>query len=66
LDGSCRAFEKDEQCIHVRSDSVKRGDRLEYVAVDWRIMSKLILTNRDKSVWTGFIWLRIETCGELL
>jgi hypothetical protein len=43
------------------------GERpLEDLGVDGRITLKWILKNEGKSVWTAFIWLRIETSGRLL
>jgi hypothetical protein len=32
----------------------------------WRIILKSILELYDRVVWTGLIWLRIRTSGELL
>jgi hypothetical protein len=31
-----------------------------------RIILRWVLEKRDGTVWTGFIWLRIGTCGGLL
>jgi hypothetical protein len=38
-------------------------DHWEELDVDGRIILKCIL---EKGVWTGFIWLRIDTSGRLL
>jgi hypothetical protein len=39
---------------------------LEDPDVDGRIIFKLIFERLDGGVWTGSIWLRIGTGGELL
>jgi hypothetical protein len=46
---------------------VSEGKRpLEKIRSTWRIILKGILERQDGVVWTGFIWLRIGTIGELL
>jgi hypothetical protein len=47
------------------SGHLKERDHLEDLGVDERI-SEWILRRQGGSVWTAFIWLRIETGGELL
>jgi hypothetical protein len=46
--------------------SQKEGDYWEYLDVYGRIILKWILEKYDGVVWTGFIWLRLWTRGELL
>jgi hypothetical protein len=49
----------------VRMGEKKGGDNCEDLNVDARIV-KWILKKRNGVVWTGFIWLVIETsCGLL-
>jgi len=41
-------------------------DHSEDVGVAWRIILEWILKKLGGKVWTGLIWLRIGTSGELL
>jgi hypothetical protein len=49
-------------CLEHRNE---RG-QLEDISIDGRIISEEILRKEDGEFWTGFIWLRIGTSGELL
>jgi hypothetical protein len=46
--------------------NLKVRDQSEELGVEGRIILKWILGKQDEQMWTGFIWLRIETCGRLL
>jgi hypothetical protein len=45
---------------------MKEEDHVEDLEVDLKILLKCILKKWGGRVWTGFIWLRIGTSGELL
>jgi hypothetical protein len=45
---------------------VRERDHLEDADVDGRVIIKWILIKSACKTWTGFIWLRIRTIGELL
>jgi hypothetical protein len=45
---------------------VKERDHLEDLDVDGRIILKEILKKEGGKMWTGVIWLVIETASELL
>jgi hypothetical protein len=40
---------------------MKEGDQLEDLDVDGIIILKLISNKMDAKIWTGLIWLGIET-----
>jgi hypothetical protein len=44
----------------------RERDRLEDPDVDRNIILKWIFRKRDGGVWTGLIWLKIETFGGFL
>ena len=48
--------------------SLREKDHLEYIEVDGRINIKMYLhkVGWGKGVWTGLIWHRIGTGGEIL
>jgi hypothetical protein len=50
----------------LRSVNLKERDHSEDLGVDGRIILEWISGEGGGKVWTGFIWLRIETTGGLL
>jgi hypothetical protein len=44
---------------------LREGDHFKEPGIDRRIILKWILMTLD-GAWTGLIWLKIGTCGELL
>jgi hypothetical protein len=48
------------------SKNLKKRDHWEDLGVDGRITLRWILGKAGGKVWTGCIWLRIETSGGLL
>jgi hypothetical protein len=48
------------------SEDLNGRDYSEDPGIDGRIILEWILGKLDRKVWTGFIWLRIETSDELL
>jgi hypothetical protein len=45
---------------------VKRRDVLGGLRVEERIILKQIIEEEGLRMWTGFIWLRVGSSGELL
>jgi hypothetical protein len=45
---------------------MKGRDHFEDLGIDWMIVLKWMLGEQVGRVWSGFIWLRIETNGRLL
>ena len=41
-------------------------DYLEDLGVDWRVILKWGFRTWDVGLWTGLMWIRIETSGGLL
>jgi hypothetical protein len=54
--------------IHTKfwAENLKGGDCFEHLGIDGKIILKWILEKQVGKLWTGFIWLRIGTCGGLL
>jgi hypothetical protein len=48
------------------SENLKEKDHLKDLNVNDRMILKWILEKQFASVWTGSVWLRIETDGLLL
>jgi hypothetical protein len=46
--------------------NARKGDHLEVIGVDGRIILKWIFRKWDERAWTGLIWLRIGAGGGLL
>jgi hypothetical protein len=42
---------------------LRERDHLEDPGVDERMILRLMLRNWDVTVWTGSVWLRIQTGG---
>jgi hypothetical protein len=47
-------------------ENLKGREHSEELGVDGKTISERILEKHGGKVWTGFIWLRIGTSGELL
>jgi hypothetical protein len=47
-------------------ENLKGRDLTEDLAMNWKVILKWILDKHDRKMWTGFIWLKIETSGGLL
>jgi hypothetical protein len=58
--------ERDEMHTKFWSEKLKGIDCLENVGTDERIILEWILEKEVGMVWTGFIWIRAGTSGELL
>jgi hypothetical protein len=46
--------------------NLKGRDHLEDLDIDERIILEWILRKSHGKVWTGFIWLRIQSTGRLV
>jgi hypothetical protein len=55
-----------EVCTGFWWSSLNKRDHLEQLSVDGNIVLKWIFNNWDEGPGPDFIWLRIETGGELL
>jgi hypothetical protein len=47
-------------------ETLQGRDHLEYLSVDWKIILECMIGKYDRKVWTGYVWLRIETNDGLL
>jgi hypothetical protein len=47
-------------------ENLKGGDHSDDLGIDGKIILEWILQKYDETVWSGCIWLRIETIGEFL
>jgi hypothetical protein len=47
-------------------ENLKGRDHADDLGVDGKIILEWILWKEGGTLWTGFIWLRIGTNGELL
>jgi len=52
-----------EECTGFWWETLKEGDHLGDPGLDGRIILRWIFRKWDMDVWTGSIWLRIETGG---
>jgi hypothetical protein len=52
-----------EACIWFRWENLRERDHWGDLGVDGSIILRRIFMKWDVGVWTGFIWLRIETAG---
>jgi hypothetical protein len=48
------------------SDKLYGSDHSKDIGIDWRIILDWILKKYFGRVWNGFVWIRIETNGDLL
>ena len=46
-------------------ENLKERDRCKEQDVDGRLILKTIVKELDEMVWTGLIWLKLETSGSL-
>jgi hypothetical protein len=58
--------ESDDKFIQIFVEKCERKDHEEELSVDGKIKLEWILGKWSGKVWTGFIWIWIETSGGLL
>jgi hypothetical protein len=64
---TCGTYGGEERCIQGFSGgNLREGDHLEDPGVDGKIILKWTCERLDGGAWTGSMWLRIGTGGELL
>jgi len=62
MGGTCRAYGREERCIHgVLLGKPEGKNHLEDPGVDGRIILRWIFRKWDVRLWTGSSWLRIMT-----
>jgi len=67
VSGACSTYGGQERCIQgFGGGDLMEKDHLEDLAVDGRIILKVIFNNWDVEVWTGWSWLRLGTYSGLL
>jgi hypothetical protein len=64
VDDACSRRREKHTIIWLQS--LKRGDHLEDLGVDGKIILGCILKIKGEKLWIGRIWLRIGTNGKLL
>jgi len=52
--------------FQILSENLKEKEHSEDVGIDGKIILEWILGKWSGEVWTGLLWLRIGTSGELL
>jgi hypothetical protein len=62
----CSTHGRDEMYTIFWSENLKGRVPSKDIDLGGRIILEWILGKQDGNVWTGFIWLRIGTSGELL
>jgi hypothetical protein len=60
------AWERCEMSIKLWPENLKGRVHVEDLGVDGEIVIECILEEEGGKLWTGLIWLRIETSGGLL
>jgi hypothetical protein len=64
---ACSTHWTDGKCVkYFGHKNLKGRDHSEDLGVDGRIILELILGKQGGNLWSGFIWLRIESSGGLL
>jgi hypothetical protein len=58
--------DRDENAYNILLENLNGSDHSEVLGIGGKIILKRILEKQGGKLWTGFIWLRIETSGELL
>jgi hypothetical protein len=64
--GYAACIEEMKNTHKIWSENMMRRDHLEDLGVGGKIVYEWILGKYSRTVWTGSIWLRIETSGRLL
>jgi hypothetical protein len=61
MGGACSAYGREEACTGFWWKNPREGDHLVEPGVDGRVILSWIFRKWNVRVWTGLIWLRIET-----